>query len=89
LPPLAVPVTQGEAEDQLFAERGFWLFATGHRHGDLRRLVRDYGRLADQVFPTGTYFKGGDYGTNVSLAIPFSAENNPRFDRSMCDPDAP
>jgi hypothetical protein len=89
LAPLAVPATQADAEDQLFAERGFWLFATGHRHGDLRRLVRDYGRTADQVFPVGTYFKGGDYGTNVSLPIPFAAENNPRFDRSMCDPDTP
>jgi hypothetical protein len=89
LAPLAVPATQAEAEDQLFAERGLWLFATGHRLGDLRRLVRDYGRTADQVFPIGTYFKGGDYGTNVSLAIPFSAENNPRFDRSMCNPDTP
>ena len=89
LPTLAVPATQAEAEDQLFSERAFWLFATGHRLGDLRRLVRDYGRPADQVFPVGTYFKGGDYGTNVSLAIPFSAENNPRFDRSMCNPDTP
>lgn len=89
LPVLAVPATQAEAEDQLFAERAYWLFATGHRLGDLRRLVRDYGRPVDQVYPAGTYFKGGDYGTNVSLAIPFSAENNPRFDRAMCDPDAP
>jgi hypothetical protein len=89
LPTLAVPSTQAEAEDQLFGERAYWLFATGHRLGDLRRLVRDYGRPADQVFPVGTYFKGGDYGTNVSLAIPFSAENNPRFDRAMCNPDTP
>jgi hypothetical protein len=89
LPALAVPGTQAEAEDQLFGERAYWLFATGHRLGDLRRLVRDYGRPADQVFPVGTYFKGGDYGTNVSLAIPFSAENNPRFDRAMCNPDTP
>jgi hypothetical protein len=89
LPTLAVPGTQAEAEDQLFGERAYWLFATGHRLGDLRRLVRDYGRPADQVFPVGTYFKGGDYGTNVSLAIPFSAENNPRFDRAMCNPDTP
>lgn len=89
LPGLPVPATQAEAEDQLFAERGFWLFATGHRHGDMRRLVRQYGRAADAVFPIGTYFKGGDYGTNVSLPIPFQAENNPRFDRSMCDADVP
>jgi hypothetical protein len=89
LAPLAVPGTQTEAEDQLFAERAFWLFATGHRMGDLRRLVRDYGRLPDAVFPTGSYFKGGAYGTNVAMPIPFSAENNPRFNRAMCNPDTP
>jgi hypothetical protein len=89
LPALPVPADQTEAENQLFSERGHWLFATGHRLGDLRRLVRNYGRAADQVYPIGPYFKGGDYGTNVNLAIPFAAENNPRFDRSMCDPDTP
>lgn len=86
---LPVPATQAEAEDQLFSERAYWLFATGHRHGDMRRLVRQYGRAESVVFPVGTYFKGGAYGTNVSLPIPFQAENNPRFDRSLCNPDTP
>jgi hypothetical protein len=86
---LPVPATQAEAEDQLFSERAYWLFATGHRHGDMRRLVRQYGRAESAVFPVGTYFKGGAYGTNVSLPIPFQAENNPRFDRSLCNPDTP
>jgi hypothetical protein len=89
LPSLPVPASQTEAEDQLFAERAFWLFATGHRLGDMRRLVRQYGRAVTTVFPSGPYLKGGDYGSNVSLPIPFEADNNPRFDRSLCDPDAP
>jgi hypothetical protein len=89
LPTLATPATQAAAEDLLFAERAYWLFATGHRHGDMRRVVRQYGRAVDAVFPNGPYFKGGAYGTNVSLPIPFEANNNPRFDRSMCNPDTP
>jgi len=34
------PGTQVGREDLLFRERAFWLFATGHRLGDLRRLAR-------------------------------------------------
>jgi hypothetical protein len=71
------PGSQAEAEDQLFSERGFWLFATGHRLGDMRRLVRQYGRSADTVFPSGTYIKGGSYGSDVNLPIPRSEDSNP------------
>jgi hypothetical protein len=45
----------------------------------MRRLIRQYGRGAESVFPTGSYFKGGVYGTDVNL-IPNSAErNNPAY----------
>jgi starch-binding outer membrane protein, SusD/RagB family len=65
--------------DVMFRERAFWLYGTGTRLGDLRRLVRQYGRDQSTVFPTGTY-AGGDspglsppipnYGTDVSFMIP-------------------
>jgi hypothetical protein len=74
---LATPGTQAEAEDLLFSERAFWLFATGHRLGDMRRLVRVYQRPQDTVFPTGAYHKGGSYGTDVNLPIPIEEQNNP------------
>jgi len=61
----------------MFSERAFWLFGTGHRLGDLRRLVRHYGRAAESVFPTGAYFKGGVYGSDVNLPIPLEESNNP------------
>lgn len=64
---------------QLFRERAFWLYATGHRLGDLRRRVRQYHLTQDQVFPTGTYFKGGNYGTDVNYPVPFIEQNNPNF----------
>src|SRR5687768_15961319 len=40
-------------EDVMFRERAFWLFITGHRLGDMRRLVRQYGRNPQSVFPRG------------------------------------
>ncbi|MGH7527052.1 MAG: hypothetical protein ACREMX_10145 [Gemmatimonadales bacterium] len=81
LDPVGVPGNQGAAVDLLFSERAFWLFATGHRLGDMRRLIRPapqgYGRPADSVFPIGSYHKGGSYGSDVNLPIPIEEENNP------------
>jgi hypothetical protein len=77
LDPLAVPATQEEGVDLLFSERAFWMFATGHRLGDMRRLIRQYGRTAETVFPTGIYLKGGSYGDDVNMPIPQEEGNNP------------
>src|SRR5256714_7610646 len=40
LPALTDPGTQTAREDLLFRERAFWLWSTGHRLADMRRLVR-------------------------------------------------
>lgn len=81
LDPVGVPGNQAAATDLLFSERAFWLFATGHRLGDMRRLIRPaplgYGRPAESVFPTGEYHKLGSYGSDVNLPIPVEEENNP------------
>lgn len=77
LAPLSDPGTAAARVDQLFRERAFWLFSTAHRLGDLRRLVRQYGRGAESVFPSGPYLKGGSYGDDVSLPIPVEEDNNP------------
>jgi hypothetical protein len=63
--------------NQLFRERAFWLFGRGHRVGDLRRLVRQYSRAANSVFPTGAWHKSGNYGNDVTLPIPQAERNNP------------
>lgn len=76
---LADPGTAAGREDLMFRERAFWLFATGHRLGDLRRLIRQYGRTEDQVFPTGAYHEGGVYGDDVNLPVPLDEANNPSF----------
>lgn len=65
--------------DQLFKERAYWMWLTAHRLGDLRRLVRQYGRPPDSVFPTGAYVKGGQYGVDVNLPVPADELNNPKF----------
>jgi hypothetical protein len=81
LDPLSPPGSLDEAVDQLFSERAFWLFATGHRLGDMRRLIRQYGRASETVFPTGDWFKGGlTYGTGVNLPLPRREQNNPNVD---------
>ena len=85
LAPLADPGTPDARVDLLFQERAFWLYATGHRLGDLRRLIRQYGRGAESVFPTGDWHKGGTYGTDVNFPIPFNETQNPNYSESMCN----
>lgn len=71
----------GGTVNLLFAERARWLWLTAHRLGDMRRLIRQYGRAANTVFPTGPYFKVNfaTYGTDVNFPVPISEKNNPNF----------
>jgi hypothetical protein len=69
----------GEQLAVMFRERAFWMFLTGHRQGDLRRLIRQYGLAAESVFPTGLYQGGPQkYGTAV-VYQPFGEGLNPNF----------
>ncbi len=83
LDPLTDPGTLASRVDLHFAERAFWLFATASRMSDMRRLIRQYGRDAETVFPTGGYFKGGVYGTDVTFPVVLDEENNPNFDACL------
>ncbi|MGH7542089.1 MAG: hypothetical protein ACRELC_13930, partial [Gemmatimonadota bacterium] len=86
LPPIdADPLSAAERVSLHFEERALWLWLTGHRHGDLRRLIRQYGATEDEVFPIGAYFKvqAGDYGDDVNLPVPFDEENNPNFEQCL------
>ncbi len=91
LPHLTDPGTQAARVDMMFRERAFWLFLTGHRLGDLRRLIRNYGRSASTVFPVGAYFKGGgiNYGTDVAFQMNYDERNNPKYSLSMCHVNQP
>lgn len=76
---LADPGTDPARVDLLFRERAFWLFGRGHRVGDMRRLIRQYSRTPDTVFPTGNWHKGGQYGTDVNFPVPQAERNNPNL----------
>ena len=83
LAPLADPGTVTGRQDLLFSERGQWLYLTAHRLPDLRRLSRPtanggYGRDPESVFPTGSWYRGGVYGTDVNFPIPVEELNNPK-----------
>ncbi|HKW09864.1 MAG TPA: RagB/SusD family nutrient uptake outer membrane protein [Gemmatimonadaceae bacterium] len=84
LAPLTDPGTPAAQIDQIFRERAFWFFSTGHRLGDLRRLIRQYQRSADSVFPTGAWHKGGNYGTDVNIPVPQAELNNPNVPQALC-----
>ena len=79
MPALTDPGNDAARVSLLFREKAFWTFGRGQRLGDLRRLVRQYGRPQDQVFPTGVHYKGGTYGTDVNLPVVQAEENNPNF----------
>lgn len=88
------PVTDpGDAEGRvrlMFRERAFSLFATGHRVGDMRRMVTQYNLAASTVYPIGAYHKDNLIrGTDRSFVIPASEENNPNFDSTGCSKTTP
>ena len=76
---LTDPGTDAARVNLVFRERAFWLFSTGHRLGDMRRLVKFYSRPAESVFPTGPWQKGGNYGTDVNFPVPQAEQNNPNL----------
>jgi hypothetical protein len=84
LRPLTDPGSDTARVTLLFRERAFWLFLTGHRQGDLRRLIRQYARPALLVFPSGLYTPASTtvsaYGTSVVFPVPDAeAQNNPLY----------
>jgi starch-binding outer membrane protein, SusD/RagB family len=79
MPALTAPATRDAAINLFFREKAFWQFGRGHRLGDLRRLIRQYGRTQDQVFPVGEHYRGGTYGGDVNLPVPQQEENNPEL----------
>jgi len=90
---LTDPGTDQGRVDLLFQERAFWMWLTSHRLGDMRRLMRQYGRdQAGAGFPTGEFFRGGQHGNHVSILVPFDELNNPLFAAEFpqgCDPTIP
>jgi hypothetical protein len=76
---LTTPANQTAATDLYFREKAFWVFSRGQRLGDLRRLIRQYKRTADNVFPSGPFWKGSTYGTDVAFPVTNTESPNPNF----------
>ena len=79
LAPLADPGSYDARVNLLFRERAFWTYLTANRMPDLRRLVRQYGRDSETVFPTGTYRDGQPRGTTVNLVVPNLERSNTAY----------
>lgn len=81
---LTDPGTATAQVDLLFREMAFWQYGRGHRLGNLRRLIRDYGRAADGSntggYPIGQHFKGGVFATDLNLPVTTDEQvGNPNF----------
>jgi starch-binding outer membrane protein, SusD/RagB family len=79
LPALATPASKDDATTLFFREKAFWTFGRGQRLGDLRRQVRQYGRTIGQVYPVGSFFKNGNYGTEMFFPVPDVEKSNPNY----------
>ncbi len=76
LRPLTDPGSDTARVSLLFAERAYWLHLTGYRQGDLRRLVRQYNRPQETVYPTGPWGPLGlsFYGTDINFPTPYAEQ---------------
>jgi hypothetical protein len=85
---LTDPGTADARVNLLFREMAFWQFGRGHRLGNLRRLIRDYGRAADGSntggYPIGPHFKGGVFGVDLNLPVTTDEHTgNPNFNSCL------
>ena len=79
MPALADPGSEAARVNAHFREKAFWTFSRGQRLGDMRRLIKQYGRTEATVFPQGVHYKGGNYGKDANLPIVTDERNNPEF----------
>lgn len=78
-----IDASDGLRQNVMFRERAFWLFGTGHRQGDLRRLIRQYGRDVSSVYAVGSHPyvapPFNSYGQRVNLSPPDEELLNPYY----------
>lgn len=100
LAPLADPGSFNAEVLLTMRERAFWLYASSHRLGDMRRMTRPnssadglvgYGFDINSVYPIGAWHGSPSlvYGTDVVFPVPFEEGNNPNFNASACDVTTP
>jgi starch-binding outer membrane protein, SusD/RagB family len=73
---------------QLLSERAYWMYVTGHRLGDWRRVLRapytgaPFSFVPGDVYPFGT-------GISTTLEFPTPLTTNPNPNYVACDPTQP
>ena len=85
----AMPATDTGKVNLIFHERAFWMYRTGHRLGDMRRLISRYGRDPETVFPTGDYpIFGLKYGnaTSIHFVTKLQMDYNPNITHGCTTP---
>ncbi len=85
---LTDPVAHEARVDMLFHERAFWFYLEGVRLADYRRLVRQYDRTPESVYPMGPYTRSANgeasfYGEAWVFLTP-DAENQYNFRYHGC-----
>jgi hypothetical protein len=80
---LPTPASRDAAIDQFFREKAFWTFGRGQRLGDMRRMIRQYNRAANTVFPEGNnHNTNAPYGPGINFPIPTSEATNPNITKT-------
>lgn len=83
---LTSPASKNDKVDLLFKERAYWFFLHGTRLSDYRRLVRQYGRDIDTVYPVGEYNRSFQYYTygDAVVFVPALGEFTQNFAYEGC-----
>jgi hypothetical protein len=80
---LPIPPDLPSATDVFFREKALWQYERGYRMDDLRRLVRQYKRPQETVFPAGNFTRNGTpsgkFGTQVAFPVVDDEKSNPNF----------
>jgi len=93
LAPLAAAATPKAQMQQLLTERAYWMWVTGHRLGDWRRVLRPpynqapFSFVAGDVYPFGTSEFGPVISTSLEFPTPLYTNANPNY--KACDPTIP
>jgi starch-binding outer membrane protein, SusD/RagB family len=80
--------TAKQQMQQLLSERAYWMWVTGHRLGDWRRMLRAPYNAAPFSFATGDVYPTGGGLFNI-LEFPTPLLTNPNPNYKACNPDIP
>lgn len=80
------PAARSQQVDLLFYERAMWFYGEARRLSDMRRLVRQYGRGVNSVYPTGQYSRSRTIYTygSATVFIPEFSEFSQNYKYQGC-----